>query len=47
MLALDVLAATNSWLHGQTMASDGRFDKDRGYVCTFSVMSDLYGRPAG
>ncbi len=33
-----VLAATNSWLHGQTMASDGRFDKDRGYVCTFSAL---------
>ena len=33
-----VLAATNSWLHGQTMAGDGRFDKDRGYVCTFSAL---------
>ena len=33
-----VLAASNSWLHGQTMASDGRFDKDRGYVCTFSAL---------
>lgn len=33
-----VLAATNSWLHGQTMAGDGRFDKDRGYICTFSAL---------
>lgn len=33
-----VLAATNAWLHGQTMRSDARFDKDRGYVCTFSAL---------
>lgn len=33
-----VLSAINAWLHGQTMASDGRFDKDRGYVCTFSTL---------
>ncbi len=33
-----VLAATNAWLHGQTMRSAGRFDKDRGYVCTFSAL---------
>ncbi|HJW27465.1 MAG TPA: protein kinase [Rhodocyclaceae bacterium] len=33
-----VLDATNSWLHGQTMRSDARFDKDRGYVCTFSAL---------
>ncbi|WP_206186184.1 bifunctional protein-serine/threonine kinase/phosphatase [Thauera propionica] len=33
-----VLGATNAWLHGQTMRSDGRFDKDRGYVCTFSAL---------
>ncbi|MGE5863902.1 MAG: protein kinase domain-containing protein [Rhizobacter sp.] len=31
-----VLGATNAWLHAQTMRSHGRFDKDRGYVCTFS-----------
>ncbi|MGK6306830.1 protein kinase domain-containing protein [Variovorax sp. DT-64] len=31
-----VLEATNSWLHAQTMRSDARFDKDSGYVCTFS-----------
>lgn len=33
-----VLGATNSWLHAQTMRSDARFDKDRGYVCTFSAL---------
>jgi serine/threonine protein phosphatase PrpC len=33
-----VLSAANAWLHAQTMASDGRFEKDRGYVCTFSAL---------
>ena len=33
-----VLQATNAWLHGQTQRSDARFDKDRGYVCTFSAL---------
>jgi serine/threonine protein phosphatase PrpC/predicted Ser/Thr protein kinase len=33
-----VLTATNSWLHSQTQQSQHRFDKDRGYVCTFSGM---------
>ena len=33
-----VLAATNAWLHGQTLRSPARFDKDRGYVCTFSAL---------
>ncbi|MDB5885071.1 MAG: protein kinase [Polaromonas sp.] len=33
-----VLSATNAWLHAQTMRSDARFDKDRGYVCTFSAL---------
>jgi serine/threonine protein phosphatase PrpC len=33
-----VLSATNAWLHAQTMASDGRFEKDRGFVCTFSAL---------
>ncbi|RZI75845.1 MAG: bifunctional protein-serine/threonine kinase/phosphatase, partial [Variovorax sp.] len=33
-----VLNATNSWLHAQTMRSDARFDKDAGYVCTFSAL---------
>lgn len=33
-----VLVATNAWLHAQTQQSHGRYDKDRGYVCTFSAM---------
>ena len=33
-----VLVATNSWLYSQTQQSQGRYDKDRGYVCTFSAM---------
>ncbi|MFT5533772.1 MAG: serine/threonine protein phosphatase PrpC/predicted Ser/Thr protein kinase [Burkholderiaceae bacterium] len=33
-----VLAATNTWLHSQTQQSHGRYDKDHGYVCTFSAM---------
>ena len=33
-----VLMATNSWLHAQTRQSQHRYDKDRGYVCTFSAM---------
>ncbi|MFA5921434.1 MAG: bifunctional protein-serine/threonine kinase/phosphatase [Methylococcaceae bacterium] len=33
-----VLIATNSWLHSQTRQSQYRYDKDRGYVCTFSAM---------
>lgn len=40
-----VLQATNSWLHAQTMRSEGRFDKDRGHVCTFSALV-LKGRHA-
>jgi len=31
-----VLAATNSWLHSQTQQSQHRYDRERGYVCTFS-----------
>lgn len=31
-----VLSAINSWLHAQTQ-SQYRFDKDRGYICTFSA----------
>lgn len=34
--ALCVLKAANAWLHGQGQRGEGRFDKDRGYVCTFS-----------
>ncbi len=33
-----VLIAANSWLHSQTRQSRYRFDKDKGYVCTFSAM---------
>ncbi len=40
-----VLNATNSWLHAQTQRSDGRFEPDRGYVCTFSALV-LKGREA-
>src|SRR5690606_27420071 len=33
-----VITATNSWLFAQTQQSQGRFDKDRGYVCTLSAL---------
>lgn len=33
-----VLTATNGWLHAQTQRGDGRFDKDRGHVCTFTAL---------
>jgi serine/threonine protein phosphatase PrpC len=33
-----VLMATNSWLHSQTQRSPYRYDRDKGYVCTFSAM---------
>jgi serine/threonine protein phosphatase PrpC len=33
-----VLSATNGWLHAQTQRGEGRFDKDRGHVCTFSAL---------
>jgi serine/threonine protein phosphatase PrpC len=33
-----VLYAINSWLHAQTRQSQYRYDKDKGYVCTFSAM---------
>lgn len=35
--ALRVLKATNAWLHGQTRQSPYRFERDKGYVCTFSA----------
>lgn len=35
---LRVLEATNSWLVSQTNNSAYRFDKNRGYVCTFSTI---------
>ena len=34
--ALKTLAATNAWLYAQTQQGQGRYDKDRGHVCTFS-----------
>jgi serine/threonine protein kinase/serine/threonine protein phosphatase PrpC len=33
-----VLTATNSWLHSQTQQSHHRYDRERGYVCTFSAL---------
>ncbi|MDB5956870.1 bifunctional protein-serine/threonine kinase/phosphatase [Ramlibacter sp.] len=33
-----VLAAINSWLFAQTQQGQGRYDKDRGWVCTFSAI---------
>jgi len=33
-----VLMATNSWLHSQTLQSQHRYDKDKGYVCTLSAI---------
>lgn len=31
-----ILTATNAWLHSRTQQSAFRYEKDRGYVCTFS-----------
>jgi serine/threonine protein phosphatase PrpC len=36
--AMQVLTASNSWLHSQSQKNEGRFDKNRGYVCTLSAM---------
>jgi len=36
--AWQVLTAINSWLHAQTRQSPFRYDKDRGYVCTFTAI---------
>ncbi|MBS0532677.1 MAG: bifunctional protein-serine/threonine kinase/phosphatase [Proteobacteria bacterium] len=33
-----VLAATNSWLNSQTRHSPYQYDRDKGYVCTFSAI---------
>jgi len=33
-----VLRSVNSWLYSQTQQSQYRFDRDRGYVCTFSAV---------
>ncbi len=35
--AEQVIKATNAWLFEQTRQSPYRFDKDKGYVCTFSA----------
>ncbi|MDH5325618.1 MAG: bifunctional protein-serine/threonine kinase/phosphatase [Gammaproteobacteria bacterium] len=36
--AQKVLYATNSWLYAQTRQSRFRYEKDKGYVCTFSAL---------
>lgn len=36
--AQQVLQATNSWLYSQSRNSPHRFNKDKGYVCTFSAL---------
>ena len=36
--AYRVIAATNSWLYSQTKRSQNPYDRDKGYVCTLSVM---------
>jgi len=33
-----VIVATNSWLHAQTRRSGCAYDRDKGYVCTLTVM---------
>src|SRR5437764_13386019 len=33
-----VLEATNSWLHAETRRSQYAYDRDKGYVCTFTAM---------
>lgn len=40
-----VIAAANSWLHAQTRRSQHAYERDRGYVCTLSVLV-LKGRSA-
>lgn len=35
---LKVLESINGWLFAQTQKSEYRFDKDKGYVCTFSAL---------
>lgn len=36
--AQSVLCAANSWLYSQTRRSQYRYEKDQGYVCTFSAL---------
>lgn len=33
-----VIAASNAWLHSQTLRGRNPYDKDKGYVCTLSVV---------
>jgi serine/threonine protein kinase len=33
-----VMTSINSWLYSQTMSGEGRYDKDKGYVSTFSAL---------
>ncbi len=33
-----VLKATNNWLHAETRRSEYRYERDKGYVCTFSAL---------
>lgn len=33
-----VLSAVNSWLHAQNQNGQGRYDKDRGWVCTLAAL---------
>lgn len=33
-----VITASNAWLYSQTRHSEHRYDRDRGYVCTFSAL---------
>lgn len=33
-----VVSAINSWLHAQTQRSEYRYERDKGYVCTFSAV---------
>lgn len=33
-----VIAATNAWLHAQSMKTESRFDLNTGYVCTLSAL---------
>lgn len=42
---LSVITASNAWLHSETRQSHAAYDRDRGYVCTFSALV-LKGRLA-
>lgn len=36
--ATRVITAMNAWLYAKTQSGAGRFNKDKGYICTFSAM---------